>query len=223
MPRRAARPAPRRPRWQRRPDARPEEILEAALAVFGELGFARTRLEEVARRAGVSKGTLYLYFDSKDSLFRAMVQAKIDRTIAAAEELARTWEGSTEELLRHFIQRYWEAMNKTQHCQMARLVTSELNNFPELARFYYRSVILRVRQLIESILRRGAERGEFRTVDTVAAARALQSMCVHLAQMLAYFHQYDPAPTSPDEMLRGITDLYLHGVLARPVTAERSE
>jgi len=87
------------PRWQRRPDARPEEILEAAKHVFGESGYAGTKLEDVARRAGVSKGTLYLYFDSKEALFREMVRAKVVAALAHAEEAVRTFDGSSRELL----------------------------------------------------------------------------------------------------------------------------
>ena len=70
------------PRWQRRPEDRPDEILDAATTVFGEQGFARTRLEDVAKRAGVSKGTLYLYFDSKESLFREMVRRNVVSVVA---------------------------------------------------------------------------------------------------------------------------------------------
>src|SRR6185436_14978008 len=86
------------PRWQRRPESRPEEILEAALHVFGEQGFARTRLEEVAKRAGVSKGTLYLYFKSKEDLFREMARACVRASLAEGEEFVRTFQGSTRDL-----------------------------------------------------------------------------------------------------------------------------
>ena len=87
-------PSSGEPRWQRRPDARPEEILEAAKHVFGESGYAGTKLEDVARRAGVSKGTLYLYFDGKEALFREMVRAKVVAALAHAEETVRTFDGS---------------------------------------------------------------------------------------------------------------------------------
>jgi AcrR family transcriptional regulator len=220
LPRTPRRAAARKPRWRRRPEARPEEILEAALDVFGELGFARTRLDDVARRAGVSKGTLYLYFDSKEALFRAMVQAKVETVLTESEALVRNWQGTTTELLRHFIRRYWELMNRLQNCRLARVVLSELSSFPELARFHYRNVILRVRRVIESIIEQGIARGEFRPVQPVFAARMLQTLCVQLAQFLVYFAPYDPAPPTAAETLAAIEDLYLNALLARPAAPE---
>ena len=216
MPRRRSRSAVKHPRWQRRPEARPEEILSAALEVFGEKGFARTRLEDVAQRAGVCKGTLYLYFPSKDDLFRAMVTAKLEHVLASAEEVVRNWEGNTTELLRRFTADYWEVMNQPMYLRLARLVMSELGNFPELARWYYQEVILRLRRVIEAILARGIAAGEFRPVPQRLAARGLQMLVVHLAQYRHFFQPYDPAPISSEEMLAGIIDLYLHGVETPP-------
>lgn len=214
------RPAPR-PRWKRRPEARPEEILRAALEVFGELGFARTRLEDVARRAGVSKGTLYLYFDNKEALFRAMVTAKLEATLAHAEEFIRTWTGSTADLLRAFTRDYWKMMNQPEKLRLAKVVLSELSSFPELAKWYYQEVILRLRRVIQGILDRGIERGEFRPLHTAFTARALQILVVNMAQFLHYFQKYDPAPLSSDELIEGIIDLYMHAIEAAPVPASR--
>jgi AcrR family transcriptional regulator len=216
MPRPASKRTTRRPRWRRRPDARPEEILDAAMEVFGEQGFARTRCDDVARRAGVSKGTLYLYFDSKEALFREMVRAKFETSIVSAEEFVRTWEGSSADLLVALIERYWEKVNRPLHVRLSRLVISELSNFPELARWYYQTIILRGRRVIEAVLTRGITAGEFRRVEIPFAARALQTLCVQLAQFRHFFQQYDPAPLSSEELLRGMTDLYLHGLLAQP-------
>jgi len=212
------RPAPR-PRWKRRPEARPEEILGAALEVFGELGFARTRLEDVARRAGVSKGTLYLYFENKEALFRAMVTAKLEATLTHAEEFIRTWPGSTPDLLRQFTREYWVTMNQPEKLRLARVVLTELTSFPELAKWYYQEVILRLRRVIQDILNRGISRGEFRRVHTVFTARALQILVVHTSQFLHFFQQYDPAPLSADEMIEGILDLYMHAIEAAPAPA----
>jgi AcrR family transcriptional regulator len=216
MPRPAAKSGTRRPRWRRRPDARPEEILDAAMEVFGERGFAATRCEEVARRAGISKGTLYLYFESKEALFKEMVRAKFETGIVSAEEFVRTWQGNSPDLLVALMERYWEKVNRPLHVRLSRLVLSELTNFPELARWYYQTIILRGRRVIESVIVRGITGGEFRAVDPPFAARALQTLCVQLAQFRHCFQQYDPAPLSSEELLRGMTDLYLHGLLATP-------
>jgi len=211
----------RSPRWQRRPEARPDEILDAALQVFGEQGFARTRLEDVARRAGVSKGTLYLYFDSKEELFRATARGRASASLAEGEEFVRTFEGSTRQLLEQFITRSWAKMNEPEKLRLARVVLFELTNFPELARFYFQEVILRMRTLIQSIIDRGIQRGEVRPVDPGFAARALQTLCVQLAQTQHHFGPYDPHPLSHDQMLSGIIDLYLNGLLLRPAAASQ--
>jgi len=213
---------PQRPRWKRRPEARPEEILAAALEVFGEQGFAGARCDEVARRAGISKGTLYLYFDSKESLFREMVRAKVEGLIASAEEFVRSWEGNTEELFVALMARYWEAVNQPQHLRLSRLVHAELGNFPELARFYYQTVILRGRRLVESVIQRGVRSGEFRPVKVTAFARMVQILCVQLAQHRHLFGRYDPAPSSLEEMLHGMTDLHLRSLTSATVPAPKA-
>jgi AcrR family transcriptional regulator len=209
------------PRWQRRPESRPEEILEAALHVFGEQGFARTRLEDVARRAGVSKGTLYLYFKSKEDLFREMARACVSARVAEEEEFARTFEGSTRDLLEQFIRHYWAKMNEPANLRLVRVVNLELTNFPELARFFFQEVILRMRTLIQSIIDLGIERGEFRPVNSAFTARALQTLCAQLAQSQHVFRPYDSHPMSNADLESGIVDLYLNGVLQRPSSASR--
>lgn len=209
---------PREPRWQRRPDARPEEIVAAALHVFGERGFARTRLEDVARRAGVSKGTLYLYFDSKEEIFRAMARAKVASSVAEGEEFVRTFEGPTTRLLEEFVRRYWAKMNQPETLRLARVVLFELGSFPELARFYYQEVILRMRALIQSIIDRGVARGEFRAVDSGFTARAVQALTAQLAQIQNNFRAYDPAPLSDDQLVEDLVDLLLHSLVVRSAT-----
>jgi AcrR family transcriptional regulator len=214
MPRRTA---PKRPRWKRRPDARPEEIIEAAIEVFGERGFARTKLDDVARRAGVSKGTLYLYFDSKDALFRAMMKQRLEAKIASAEELVRNWTGNSADLLRAYVTMHWDTMNQPQNVRIIRLVMSELVNFPELAKWYYQEGIMRMRSVIERILARGVSTGEFRdTANPAFTARLLQLLCAQTAQFRQYLQPFDPIPISSEAMRDGLLDLYLHGVVAAP-------
>ena len=202
------------PRWQRRPDARPEEILVAALHVFGEHGFARARLEDVARRAGVSKGTLYLYFPSKEELFRAMVRARVVTTLAAAEQRIDAHSGTAREQLVSLAQSMWQTIRKDEMARISRLVQFELGNFPELARFYFQEVITRARRLVETILRRGIEAGEFRPVNARFAARMLPSMLVHSSQAQCFFAKFEPEPLTDEQIIDGVVDLYLNGVVA---------
>jgi len=204
------------PRWQRRPDARPEEILEAAKHVFGESGYAGTKLEDVARRAGVSKGTLYLYFDSKEALFREMVRAKVVTALAHAEETVRTFDGSSRELLVILVSSMYRRLRDDGMARVGRVVQAELPSFPELAQFYFEEVILRSRRLVSRVLERGVESGEFREVSHGFAARGLASLLVHTAQLQCFFHDFDPDQLSDEAALGGLVDLYLHGVLARP-------
>jgi AcrR family transcriptional regulator len=207
---------PSSPRWQRRPEARPDEILDAALAVFGESGFARAKLDDVARLAGVSKGTLYLYFDSKDSLFREMVRAKVVASLAESEVYVRTYEGPARALLVELIRRMYTRVRREQMTRIARLVQGELGHFPELARFYFDEVILRARRLVEQVLERGTATGEFRPSTNGFAARGLSSLLVHTAQVQCFFHHFDPQALTEEQAVEGLIDLYLHGVLAHP-------
>lgn len=208
--------SPSSPRWQRRPEARPEEILDAALTVFGESGFARAKIEDVARLAGVSKGTVYCYFDSKESLFREMVRAKVVASLAEAEAFVRAFDGSARGLLAELIRRMYGRVRREQMMQLSRVVQGELPHFPELARFYFDEVILRARRLIEQVLERGVITGEFRPSATGFAARGLSSMLVHTAQVQCFFHRFDPQALSEEQAVEGLIDLYLHGVLAHP-------
>jgi len=205
------------PRWQRRPDARPEEILDAALAVFGEAGYARAKLDDVARQAGVSKGTLYLYFDSKETLFREMVRARVVAWLGEAEEFVRSYEGSARSLLVELVRRMYTRVRCEPMTRIARLVQSELGHFPELAQFYFDEVILRARRLVEQVLERGAATGEFRPSANGFAARGLSSLLVHTAQVQCFYCAFDPHALTDEQAIEGLIDLYLHGVLARAV------
>jgi len=166
-----ATPAPRK----RRKEARPAELLEAALSLFVEKGFAATRLEDVAARAGVSKGTLYLYFENKDALFKAVIQEGIIPVIAENEAIAASHTGCSFDLLEILLENWWLKIGQTAFAGIPKLIVAEARNFPELARFYYENVISRGRALVGAALRRGMESGEFRrlevetTIDVIIA------------------------------------------------------
>ena len=163
------------PRFERRKDARPGEILDAALHLFVEKGFAATRLEDVAQRAGVSKGTVYLYFDSKDDLFKAVIRSGMVRAIEEAERRVAAYPGSASDLLRELYTAWWQNIGGTKLSGIPKLMISEAQNFPELARFYYDEVIQRGSRLFARALERGVARGEFRSVNVDYAVRALVS------------------------------------------------
>ena len=152
---------------ERRKQARPGELLDAALDLFVEKGYAATRVEEVARRAGVSKGTLFLYFSSKEELFKAVVRENISGRFAEWSEELKTFEGSSEELLRHCMNSWWERIGNTRASGIPKLMMSEAGNFPELVRFFQQEVVQPGNDLMQRILRRGVERGELRAIDPV--------------------------------------------------------
>jgi AcrR family transcriptional regulator len=140
-------------------------VLDAALEVFVDRGFASARLEDVAARAGVSKGTLYLYFDNKEELFKAVVRTSI---LPLIDEFRTAMEASQEsgtELLAKFLHRWWTAYGNTRLSGVAKLCIAESGNFPEVARFWREEVIVANDAVVAAILRRGIERGEFRSVE----------------------------------------------------------
>jgi AcrR family transcriptional regulator len=192
--------------------------LDAAQKVFGESGFARAKLEDVARLAGVSKGTLYLYFDSKETLFREMVRAKIVALLAESEALLEAHSGPYRELLVHLITDMFHSMRDQEIVKISRVAQAEFASFPELAQFYFDEVIVRARRLVEQVLQRGIEAGEFRPIPHGFGARALPSLLVHSAQVQCWFRQLDPEALSDEQTLEGLIDFCLNGVLASPTT-----
>ena len=156
-------------KWERRSDARPAELIAAALRLFAERGFAGTRLEEVAARAGVSKATVYLYFESKEKLFEAVVRATITPSLAQLDSLVDAFEGPTADLVRA-MGAVLEAALDGPLPSIAKMIVSESGNFPALARFWGDAVLARGMAVIQRVIRRGMERGEFRRVDPASVA-----------------------------------------------------
>ena len=150
---------------ERRKEARPGELLDAALDLFVEKGFAATRAEEVAARAGVSKGTLFLYFQSKEELFKAVVRENISGRFAEWRAELDVFEGTTPELLAYCMNSWWERVGLTRASGLTKLMMSEAKNFPDIAAFYQQEVVMPGQALIRSILQRGMDRGEFRPMD----------------------------------------------------------
>lgn len=157
------------PTHRRRKEARPAELTAAALDLFVDKGYAATRLEDVAARASVSKGTLYLYFDSKEALFKAVVREGLLPALAEGEGVVAGFTGPSDALLREVVGGMWRLIGSQRIGGIPKLVFAEARNFPEIAHFYYEEVILRGTALIRSVVERGIARGEFRPVDVDAA------------------------------------------------------
>jgi AcrR family transcriptional regulator len=201
------------PRWRRLPEERPHQILHAALEVFGELGLSRTRLEDIAKRAGVSKGTIYLYFPNKEELFREMVRSTVVEAIVAGENLPKT--GSATEQLVTFMRNYWTFVRSPAFAVIYRVVVSELHHFPDLVSFYATEVVSRVHSFLSDLIARGVEAGEFRPIDPSVAARMLTSLFGTNA-MWCFKRSYIPSLIDKtDEQVRDeLIDFYLHALRA---------
>jgi AcrR family transcriptional regulator len=204
---------PSRPRWRRRKDARPEEILAAALASFAERGFAATRLDDVAARAGISKGTLYLYFKSKEELFEAVVRATLVPNLERLEALSATFEGPSVHLLERLLLTIAGVVD-SQIGAIPKLVIAEAGNFPELARFYLEAVVRRGLRLIGAILRRGIGRREFRPIDVDHAVFCVIAPMLIAALWKRSLEPHDAAPLDAQALARAHLDLLLRGLEA---------
>jgi AcrR family transcriptional regulator len=165
------------PKWRRLPGERPQQILDAAMEVFGDHGLANARLEDIAKRAGVSKGTIYLYFPNKEALFKEMIrQTVIDQLEARERDLVNDRGMSATGQVRLFMRWWWELMRRPDYQRVHRLVVGELQRFPELVEFYWDEVIVRRQLLLDRLIQRGVDSGEFRTVDPTTAGRIVTSM-----------------------------------------------
>ncbi len=204
---------------QRRKEARPQELLDAALALFVEKGFAATRSEEVAARAGVSKGTLYLYYPSKEELFKAVIRESLGSKIAEGREELDKHQGPMAELLVWLMQEWWMRLGQTPAGGIMKIMLAEARNFPEIAAFYVDEVIDPSCNMLAEVIRRGVASGEFRPVDPDAAVHVLIGPVLHLV-----LHQYsigacglDLGPKKdPEAVIALHMDLLFKGLLNRP-------
>ena len=209
-------------RKRRDPDARPHQILDAALEVFGEQGFAAARTDDIAHKAGVAKGTVFLYFPTKDDLFKAVVRREIVARIEDAERLrADVGDVPAADFLRTFLDKYWSSTQAQSSLRMLRIVMGELHKHPDLARFYGTEVIERAWTLVASIVQRGIDRGEFRPIDPMLAARCITSAFL--------MHRVWSEPSSPghhlvahlapDHLRTSLVDFYVSSLAIPPARA----
>lgn len=215
-------PAPAPTARQRRKDARPSELLDAALALFVEKGFSATRSEEVAARAGVSKGTLYLYFPSKEDLLKAVIRHTLMADLARGAERLAQAPGATSEALVELMTEWWSSVIDSPSSAVFKLVITEVRNFPEIGDFYQREVIEPGHQLIGGMVQRGIDRGEFRAVDVDSVVHSIVlpmvMLCLHKHSMGACGFA-DLQLTRPASFIRQHMDLVLNGLRATPPAA----
>jgi len=209
-------------RRERRKEARPGELLDAALDLFVEKGFAATRSEEVAARAGVSKGTLFLYFPTKEELFKAVVRANLSGRFAEWQGEFETFEGSTADMVRYCMKVWWERIGATRASGITKLMISEARNFPELAAFYQQEVIRPGTELVRRILKRGVDRGEFRAIDLEYSVFGIVAPMIFLIMMKHSLGACAPQdyPLDPERYIASQLDMLLQGLCVRPGAKE---
>jgi AcrR family transcriptional regulator len=205
-----------RPTRQRRKEARPQELTAAALSLFVEKGFAATRLDEVAARAGVSKGTLYLYFDSKEALFLAVIREGVLPVLEEGRRLLAQHLDDPVEALRAYIHGWWTLLGNTPYGGIPKLMMSEAQNFPDVADYYHSEVIQPGRALLLEIVERGIEKGLFRQVKPKLITHILMAPILHLA---LWRHSFAVCCRVPDldaqDYLNEYFDLLIKGLVVK--------
>lgn len=206
---------------RRRKGERPGEIAVAALKVFAEKGFAAARLEDVAESAGISKGTIYLYYPTKEALFEAVVRD------AFAPPLARMAAGieqpgmSCESLLRFVIGTMYREVIGTDRREIMRLLIAESARFPQLVEFYHREAIGRGKALLGAVLARGVASGEFRDCPAARQPEVIMGPAVLAAVWKLVFDKVEPLHL--DEYMDAHLDLVLNGIRSAPAGAGTKE
>ena len=200
---------------RRRKAERPQEILEAAFAQFSRNGYAMTTLEQIAERAGVTKGTIYVYFDSKEHLFISMVRELMKVTLDTLQEMLESHQGSTAELLRaQFSFIYQHVVEDRRRREMARLLIAEASRFPALTDRYQEEIHRPCMDLLTKTIQRGVDRGEIRKS---AAAECPLVIIAPIALVDTWMMMFeDRHPLDLKTYFDAHLDLVLHGLLAKP-------
>lgn len=206
----------KQPRWQRRSEDRPREICAAALEVFAEKGFAGARLDEIARRAGVSKGTLYLYFTDKAELFRAVVRSAISPNIDQIRQSLGSADLPFAELFPILIERFAAITRAVPVGAVAKMVIGESRNFPEIAKVWHDEVVARGVETVGVLVARAQARGELRPVDPRLVAFSLMGpmmMGVLWGEVLV---PVGAEPIDIEGLARQHANIVLSGLVAEP-------
>lgn len=205
------RPARKRGRPARR--ERADEILNAGFLEFAEKGFDATRLDKVAERAGVAKGTLYLYYDSKEALFEAAVRSRISPILGHVTRIIDLYPGPTRFLLRQMLRVMYRQIAKGDVRTIIRIIIAEGDRFPALAEFYHREFVSKMMTILRSIIRKGIERGELRDSAATQLPMVLIAPGIMAAIWQMSFNRYEPIAL--DRFLESHIDLVMNGITSR--------
>ncbi|MGD9966163.1 MAG: TetR/AcrR family transcriptional regulator [Hyphomonadaceae bacterium] len=211
MSRAAATKASAAPRWRRRAEARPEEILEAALAEFVAHGFEAARMEDIAKRAGLSKAAIYLYFPSKVALLEALIEAKVGPLAQAVQAVAAAGAADPKTALKLLAVGAAQRLSDPNLLAVPRLVIAVSGRFPEIAKYYREHVVERARAALEALLEAAMTQGQIRRVDKKAAARAFIGPLFFEA-MWTHVLNGETALNDPQKLIEQQFDVLLFGL-----------
>lgn len=205
------------PKWQRKPESRPDEILDGALKEFCACGYVKARIEDIAAHAGLSKGTVYLYFKSKHEMLKALVRRSVTPIAASlvniADHMNENKNRSSENILRKMLGGAAAKLLDQKTSSIPLLIIGEAGNFPELADFYRTEVIDVSMKAIEMVINRGIKSGEFRPINVDLTIRSLMSVVIMQIIWNGVFKRKGEDVTDTQELINSHLDLFLNGVL----------
>jgi AcrR family transcriptional regulator len=210
------------PKWQRRKDDRPAEIISAAIDIFAEKGFAAAKLDDVAKRAGIAKGTLYRYFETKDEMFRAVVQQAIARSLEEAETTAMAFEGSIADLVPMLLNRAANRMGDRRFPAIARMVLAESRTFPDLAAVWHDQLVSRMLGLVAELIAKAQARGEVKSGDPKLYAFSILGPMVSAVLFHEVFGGTSVDLPDIDRLAAQHAETILHGLLMPPAKRKRT-
>jgi len=207
---------PGEPKFRRRKADRPGEIVAAALEVFAEKGFAAAKLDEIARRAGVSKGAVYLYFETKEDIFRAVVTQAISPNLETVKAMAAAHPGPLGDLLRGVAGHFARVIETTPLGGVLKMVVAEAGNFPEVARVWHDELVSQALGAMTLAIESAQARGEVKPGD--ARTYALQ-LVAPLVLMVLWRETFVPVGARPFD-IPAVLDQHIETLLAGMLTEE---
>lgn len=202
--------------WSRRKQARPGEILDAAMTVFAEKGYAAARMDDIAARAGVTKGTIYLYFQSKEEVFKSLARVHVGETLARITQAAAQYEGTVRDFLTMMLAIMAHKLENDHIAIFPKIIIAESGNFPELARFWRSEVIDKALAIMSGVITKGIARGEIRELPPGVSPEYVARLCAAPIIMSvlwrSVFAPFDTVPFDYAKFLNLHLDILLRGL-----------
>ncbi len=194
------------------PEIRQQAILDAALAEFSRHGFAAARVEDIARGAQVSKGTVYLYYPAKPALFEALVRRDIGPRVAMVSQFLNSYDGPLELALRRLVDVLAITIDAGQVPVYPRLLVAEAGRFPELTAFYRREVVGVVLTALAGLFERAMARGDITRLDPLMVAHLFIAPGLKALMWSLVFTPVEPEPFAARPYLDAHVTLFLKGL-----------